>query len=113
MEDASNTARPHRLRSAPEILILGVAVPVAVRRVTRMLGLAHLDPAPDGRGLLIPGCRSVHTFGMRFAIDVHFIDRDGDVIRSELAVKPRRMLYCRRACAVLELQSAPVSTAAR
>ena len=77
-------------------------------RATRMLGLAHLDPAPDGRGLLIPGCRSVHTFGMRFAIDIHFIDRDGDVIRSEMAVKPRRMLYCRRACAVLELQSAPV-----
>ena len=108
MEDACHPARPHRLRSAPEILILGVAVPVAVRRVTRMLGLAHLDPAPDGRGLLIPGCRSVHTFGMRFAIDIHFIDRDGNLVRSEMAVEPRRMLYCRRACAVLELQSAPV-----
>ena len=111
MEDLRQTTRPRRLRSAPEILILGVAVPVAVRRATRMLGLAHLDPAPDGRGLLIPGCRSVHTFGMRFAIDVHFIDRDGDVIRSEMAVAPWRVLYCRHACAVLELQS--VSAAAR
>ena len=107
MDGLCPTTVPRRLRSAPEIVILGVAVPVAIRPATRMLGLAHLDPAPDGRGLLIPGCRSVHTFGMRFAIDVHFIDRDGDLIRSEMAVGPGRMLWCRRACAVLELQSAP------
>lgn len=45
---------------------------MAVRLAARLLGLAGTDPRP-GRGLLIPRCRSVHTFGMRAAIDVVFV----------------------------------------
>jgi Uncharacterized ACR, COG1430 len=37
------------------------------------VGLALADRPPDGRGLLIPRCASIHTFGMRFAIDVAFV----------------------------------------
>jgi|RhiMetdeSRZDD1v2_1073273.scaffolds.fasta_scaffold2971780_2 hypothetical protein len=39
----------------------------------RLAGLALLRELPPGRGLLLPRCRSVHTVGMRFDIDVAFI----------------------------------------
>jgi uncharacterized membrane protein (UPF0127 family) len=75
---------------------------VATTARSRLLGLAWLDDLPDGVGLLIPRCRSVHTFGMRFALDVCFLDADGDVLRRVDAVPPRRLLWCRDATAVLE-----------
>jgi uncharacterized membrane protein (UPF0127 family) len=69
----------------------------------RSRGLARMTPLPAGHALHLPRCRSVHTFGMRFAIDVFFLDSDGRVVRTELAVPPRRVLVCRGAAAVLEV----------
>ncbi len=46
---------------------------VATSLRSRLLGLAFLDE-PQARCLLFPRCSSVHTFGMRFAIDVVFVD---------------------------------------
>lgn len=68
----------------------------------RLLGLAWLDDLPRDCGLLIPRCRSVHTFGMRFALDVDFLDADGQPLRRMSAVPPQRVLTCRGADAVLE-----------
>jgi len=47
----------------------------AGERVRGLLGRDGLDGA-----LLLPRCRSVHTFGMRFDIDVAFLDRSGTVV---------------------------------
>jgi uncharacterized membrane protein (UPF0127 family) len=58
---------------------------VAERYGLRLAGLAGLASIEPGFGLLIPGCRSVHTFGMRFAIDVVFV-------RSERAGSDARIL---------------------
>ena len=68
----------------------------------RLLGLAWLDDLPDGYGLLIPRCSSVHTFGMRFALDIDFLGHGGTVVRRMEAVPPRRVLWCSGAVAVLE-----------
>jgi len=40
--------------------------------------------------MVLRPCRNVHTFGMRFPIDVCFCDRDGIVLRSE-TLRPRRV----------------------
>jgi uncharacterized membrane protein (UPF0127 family) len=72
---------------------------------TRLVGLAWLDDLPAGCGLLIPRCSSVHTFGMRFELDLDFLDDDGRVLRRAAAVPPRRMVWCRGAAAVLERRS--------
>ena len=66
------------------------------------MGLALLERSAVGPGLLIPGCRSVHTFGMRFALDIAFLDAEGAAISRRRAVPPRRVLADRRASAVLE-----------
>ncbi len=70
----------------------------------RLLGLAFRRRAAEP--LLIPRCRSVHTFGMRFAIDVVFLDGDGRVLRVVEAVPPRRIVSCRGAREVVEIPTA-------
>jgi uncharacterized membrane protein (UPF0127 family) len=84
-------------------VVLGRDVPVAVGLRARLLGLALLDRAEAGPGLLIPRCSSVHTFGMKFALDVYFLGDDGTILEARRAVPPRRLLACRDAAAVLEI----------
>lgn len=73
---------------------------------SRLLGLAGLSELPVGFALLIPHCSSVHTFGMRFAIDVVFLDARARVLDVRRAVPPRRVVRRRGAAAVLEVAAA-------
>jgi uncharacterized protein YjbJ (UPF0337 family) len=93
---------PRRLRRLPRANLGGVEVPLARGLRSRLLGLALLDRESAGAGLLIPRCRSVHTFGMRFRLDVVFLDRDGLPLRSVEALAPCRIVACAGAAAVLE-----------
>jgi uncharacterized membrane protein (UPF0127 family) len=81
----------------------GVEIPVAAGRRARLLGLAHIDRDRAGAGLLIPRCRSVHTFGMRFALDLVFLDGSLAPIEVRRAVPPRRVAWAPGAAMVLEL----------
>jgi uncharacterized protein len=92
-----------RFRGLTWTVAAGRRVPVAARPLTRLLGLALLQPACAGPGLLIPRCRSVHTLGMRFPLDVVFLDRRGAVISCRRGVRPGRLVFERRAKSVLEL----------
>ena len=94
---------PRRFRGLPWARVAGRRVPVAERPLARLLGLTLLRRDRAGPGLLIPRCRSVHTFGMRFAIDVVFLDRSRQPISRRAAVPPGRIVFERRAAAVLEL----------
>ncbi len=96
---------PIRFRGQDRAEPLGFEVPVATTRLSRLLGLALLPRDRAGPGLLLPRCRSVHTFGMRFALDVIFLDREGRVIELRRGVLPGRVIRCRGAMAVLELPS--------
>lgn len=95
---------PRRFRSLPRACLAGGrAVPVATSRLARLLGLALLDAGEAGEGLLIPRCRGVHTVGMRFALDLHFLDSSGQPVAVRRGVGPRRFAYEPRAESVLEL----------
>jgi uncharacterized protein len=96
---------PIRFRRLERTQLLGVEVPVASGPLSRLLGLALLSRHRAGPGLLLPRCRSVHTFGMRFALDLLFLDPDGRVIELRRAVPPGRVMRCPGAMAVLELPS--------
>ena len=67
----------------------------------RFTGLMGKHPAPDG--LMIPRCNSIHTFFMRYAIDVIFIDGNDTAIRVVERLKPWRMTFSSRGRTVLEL----------
>jgi uncharacterized membrane protein (UPF0127 family) len=97
---------PRRFRRLRTTAIQGRSIPVADRIASRLLGLAFLSQRRAGPGLLIPRCRSVHTFGMRFRLDLLFLDRDGDVVEARRGVPPGRIVSVGGAAAVLELPAA-------
>ncbi len=94
---------PRRFRGLPVTNACGRRVPVAVTRASRLLGLALLYREEAGPGLLIPRCRCVHTFGMRFELDLVFVDEATQPVAVRRRVPPRRVVAERRARAVLEL----------
>jgi len=72
---------------------------------TRLRGLARLDELPGEWGLHFPRCRVVHTMGMRFALDLVWLDRHGAVVEIVRDVGPGRHVACRRARSVVELRA--------
>ena len=80
----------------------GRLVACAARRHERMRGLARLDAMPGDYALLIPRCRSVHTFTMRFPLDLIWLGKDGAPVRGDRAVPPNRLKSCVKARSVVE-----------
>ena len=82
----------------------GLTLLVAGDRRSRRRGLTQLDPEalPAGCGLAFERCRSVHTIGMRFALDLVWLDAGGAVVRLDRDVGPRRVRTCLRARGVVE-----------
>ena len=74
----------------------------AHNRRQRARGLGGRDAIAADIGLLIPRCRSVHTFTMHFALDLLWLDARGCPVRVDRDVPPRRVRTCLRAHAVLE-----------
>ena len=70
---------------------------------TRMRGLLGRKGLDEGEGLLLRPAPSIHTFFMRFPIDVVFVARDGEVVKVVPALKPWRSAAARGARSALEL----------
>jgi len=95
-----------RTRSA-----VALEVDVAATRATRRRGLLGRESLGATEGLLLTPCKAVHTVGMRFAIDVIFIDRDGRAVRIVPALAPWRIAMSARAKAVIELAAGTAAAA--
>jgi uncharacterized protein len=76
---------------------------VADRPWSRMRGLLGRKELPGGEGILLRPAGSVHTFFMRFPIDVVFLDPDLKVVGVEAGLRPWRVAGRRGAKAALEL----------
>ena len=75
----------------------GLVLYTAATARSRLLGLALLAELPAGAALLLPGCDSVHTFWMRFPLDLVFLG--ADLVER---VPPRRVVTRRGARGVVE-----------
>lgn len=84
--------------------IPGWEIAIARGPLGRLRGLLGRRGLPDRRGLWLR-TRSVHTVGMRFALDLVWIDRDGRVVRVDRGVGPGRIRGCRTAHGVIELRA--------
>lgn len=80
-------------------------VRIADTFVSRGLGLLVGAPIDRDEGLLIAPCSSIHTMGMRYTIDVVFMDRDARVCRVCGDVRAGRLRFGWGARAVLELRA--------
>ena len=72
---------------------------------TRRAGLLGHDSLPGGHAMVIAPTNAVHTWFMRFDIDLAFVDRRGRVVKVRHSVKPWRVSAAMRAYAVVELAS--------
>jgi uncharacterized protein len=70
---------------------------------SRRKGLLGRDSLDEGTTMLIAPSNAVHTFFMRFPIDVAFVAKDGRVLKVRHAVPPRRITAALRAYAVAEM----------
>jgi hypothetical protein len=70
---------------------------------SRRRGLLRHEALPEGTALIIAPSNAIHTFFMRFAIDVAFVSRDGRVLKVRPAMAPGRIAAAWRGFAVIEL----------
>jgi uncharacterized membrane protein (UPF0127 family) len=93
-------------------IALATTVEAAVDSASRRRGLLGRDSLAPEAALVIAPSNGVHTFFMKFAIDVVFVARDGRVVKIARAVKPWRASLALRAFAVVELAAGAADRAA-
>ncbi len=69
----------------------------------RTAGLLKFPPLNKDQGLFINKCNSIHTFGMRYALDVVYLNSQLKIVKLVENVKPKRMSFGLRAKHTLEL----------
>lgn len=93
-----------RLRHQPSGSVVVERLEEAADFASRGVGLLGRDHLEPDAGLWIHPCRSIHMFGMRFAIDAVFLDRRQRVVRVVSGLRPWRMVpLVWRAASVVEL----------
>ena len=91
------------MRNQTRNTVLAERAEVADTGPKRRTGLLQHTGLQPGEGLWIVPCEAVHSFGMKFAIDVVYIDRKRKVRKTRAAMVPRRISGCLLAHSVLEL----------
>jgi len=92
-----------RITNLTRNTVLGERIDVADTSAKRRTGLMKHTGLDAGEGLWIVPCESVHTFFMKFAIDLVYLGKDRKVRKVRHAVKPWRMSACLSAHSILEL----------
>jgi uncharacterized membrane protein (UPF0127 family) len=99
---------PLKIWNLTRRVALAHRVEIADHGPTRRKGLLGRKSLPAGEGLWIIPCEAVHTFGMKFPIDLVYIDRKKRVKKIRSAVPPWRVSACLSAHSVVELASGTV-----
>ena len=77
----------------------------ALDSVTRKTGLLKHTSLSDGEAMVIAPSNAVHTWFMKFDLDLVFVRRNGEVVKTRAGVKPWRMSGALRAFAVIEMRA--------
>ena len=89
--------------------IIAYNVKMADSFLKRLVGLLSKEKLYDDEGLLLKNCKQVHTFGMKFDIDVVFLTKDGRIVHTQPKMRPGEVSkYVKSADGVLELKSGTI-----
>ena len=91
------------VRNQTRQTVLADAAEIADSSAKRRTGLLKHERLAPGEGLWIVPCESVHTFFMKFPIDLIYLDKQLKVLKVRNAVPAWRLSLCRSAHSVLEL----------
>jgi uncharacterized protein len=97
------------VRNATRDVILGDRIDVADTSRTRRTGLLKHPGLERGQGLWIVPCEAVHTFGMKFPIDVVFLSKKRTVLKVRPRMDRRGISLCLRAHSVIELPAGTIN----
>lgn len=75
----------------------------------RLAGLLALPALKKGQGLLISPCNSVHTLGMKYALDLVYLNKQQEIIKLCENIVAQRFSGCWAAQAVLELPTGSIA----
>jgi uncharacterized membrane protein (UPF0127 family) len=104
----ANPNSPLKILNLTREVVLAHRVEVADQGATRRKGLLGRSSLPAGEGLWIVPCESVHTFGMKFPIDLVYLDRNKKVKKVRSRVPPWRLSACLSAHSVIELATGTI-----
>jgi len=105
---ARDSSELHALSNQRTGRVVASAVELAETSETRRRGLLGRDSLDPSAALIIAPCSAIHTFFMRFVIDVVFVDHDGRVLKTVSDLKPWRIAASPRAYAVVELNAGAI-----
>lgn len=108
MTASTSVAQHLRVINKTRGTVVAEFVQLAGTSAERTRGLLGRESLVPGEGLWIIPCESVHTFGMRFAIDLIYLDRKHRIRKIRHNVKPWRLSACMIAQSVLELPAGSV-----
>ena len=100
-----------RVSNVTRQTVLAIAAELADKGEKRRKGLLGRNRLAPGEGLWITPCEAVHTFWMRFPIDLVYLDRNHRIKKVRCNVRPWRLSACLTAHSVLELPSGTVRCA--
>ncbi|MGA3130612.1 MAG: DUF192 domain-containing protein [Terracidiphilus sp.] len=99
---------PQQVLNVTRGTMLAAQLENAQTGAARRKGLLGRERFLPGEGLWIAPCESVHTFFMRFPIDLVYLDRKHRVKKVRSNVAPWRMSACFTAHSVLELPAGTI-----
>jgi uncharacterized protein len=106
---ASGSAESYILQNSRTGLVIAGAIEPAFESKARNRGLLGRSGLDEGSALILAPCSSIHTFFMRFAIDVLFVAGDGRVLKVYPTLPAWRIAFAFRAFAAIELTAGTVS----
>jgi uncharacterized protein len=101
-----------RVRNETRNTVLAANADMADTSASRRTGLLKHERLEPGEGLWIVPCESVHTFFMKFPIDIVYLDRNKRVLKVRNAVPAWRLSACLKAHSILELPAGTIESTA-
>jgi hypothetical protein len=103
-----NRPGDYRLHNERDGTLVAGHVEVAADSKSRRRGLLGRDRMAPGAALVIAPCGGIHTFWMRFSIDVLFVKKDGRVVKCVDSIPPWRVALAVTAYAAIELPAGTI-----
>ncbi len=82
---------------------------VAETFFTRLKGLLGTASLTDNQGMLLRNCNSVHMVGMRYALDIVYLNSEGRILKLVENLQPWRASICWAAQDTLEVKAGTIS----
>lgn len=98
------------IKNITQNIIIATNAEVANNFILRLKGLLGTSRLPSGEALVIRPCNSIHTVGMKYAIDVLFLDKRDIIVKIINVMPAGRFSLCSGSSYVVELPAGTIES---